>query len=92
MIDQQKLEQDGEEIEKIMKPYTDNAGAHLGFIETGEGKYFCIGGRTDLLVYGLAEAIAYLAQQAPEASEILLDTITATVRTMLARMEGGAVQ
>ena len=92
MNEQKQLEQAGQDTEKIMKPYTGDKGAHFGFIATAERKYFCFGGRTDLLVYGLAETIAHLVQRTPDAAAPFMDTIMEAARTMLARMKGGAAQ
>lgn len=91
MIDQNRVDADGKEMERVMKPYSGNDGAHFGLIGTEDyRRYFCIGGRVDLLGTIISEGLARMVFITPELDERYIDIVADTAREMLARMKGGA--
>ena len=61
-----KLRNDIERVDKIIKPYGGQSGAHMAFIsDRGSGREFVLGGAPDLLGIGIAQIIAQIVKLTP---------------------------
>lgn len=90
----EQVRKDAEVIDKAMRNYTGNEGAHFGFItfETGERQFFA-GGRVDLSGICMGEALATMVANTPGLTEDFIDAVADTAKLMLKDMgERGTVQ
>ena len=61
-----KLEKGIERVDRILKPYGGQSGAHMAFVmERGAGRQFVLGGAPDLLGIGIAQIIAKIVELTP---------------------------
>ena len=87
-MDKEKVIRDGKMINGIMSHYTGDTGAHFGFIVTEDGlRNFMFGGRLDLMMAGLAEALVTYLVKNPEIKPGFIDVVRNTAYEVLGAME-----
>lgn len=88
-----EMKKDYEQLEKILRKYTGNEGAHICFIGSVKGgKYVCVGGRADISAYGMAESLASIIHSTPGLDETFIDAVAEMAKEMLEDEAGGTVQ
>lgn len=87
-MDKERVIRDGKMINGIMSHYTGDTGAHFGFIVTEDGRRnFMFGGRLDLMMAGLAEALVTYLVKNPEVRPEIIDVVRNTAYEVLGAME-----
>lgn len=83
----EQVRKDADAIDKVMKHYSGNDGAHFGFVtyETGERQFFA-GGRVDLSGYCISEALATMVANTPGLDEDFIDAVSEMAKEMLKDM------
>lgn len=93
MTKAEEMKKDYEQLEKILRKYTGNEGAHICFIGSLKGgKYVCVGGRADISAYGMAKLLASIIQITPGLDEMFIVSVAEMAKEMLEDEVKGTVQ